>query len=188
MDGMGTQYKSNYVGDGTLDRIAARALETYYVAMHMATSGSGADMSWGKHLDPTKLQNVPRSFGWGGRIDQTAPLRSYGYGLTEAPRGALGHWIRIGKKTGANNWKKFKGKTFIYQVITPTAWNVSPLDHNNVHGPIEESILGTPVQDNAEPIEITRVVHSFDPCIACTVHVTNAKGKKVAKCRLESTA
>jgi hydrogenase large subunit len=186
MDGMGTQYKSNYVGDGTLDRIAARALETYYVAMHMATSGAAT--SWGAQLDDTQPQNVTQSFAWGGVTDKTGPLKSYGYGLTEAPRGALGHWIRIGKKRNAPNWTKFKGKVFIYQVITPTAWNVSPMDHNSVHGPIEESIMGTPVQDNAEPIEITRVVHSFDPCIACTVHVTNAKGKKVAKCRLESTA
>jgi Ni,Fe-hydrogenase I large subunit len=175
-----TGYKSNYCGDATLDRIAARALETLYLARHLTT--------WLGMLDPTKPQNVTQQFAWGGVTDKTAPLKSYGAGLTEAPRGALGHWIRIGKKRNKPNWTKFKGKTFIYQVITPTAWNVSPMDHNGTHGPIEESIMGTPIQDHNEPIEINRIVHSFDPCIACTVHVSNAKGEKVAKCVLESTA
>jgi Ni,Fe-hydrogenase I large subunit len=184
-------FASNFVGDGTLDRIAARALETYYVATHMDY--------WFNSLNPAAAQNKTLNFDWGGSTDQTAPKKGYGAGLTEAPRGALGHWIKIGK----GKVKKFKGKVKNYQIITPTAWNVNPIDTggatekrspgnldtaigtNNEHGPIEESIMGAPVLNDAEPIEILRIVHSFDPCIACTVHVINTKGKKVAKVKVE---
>jgi hydrogenase large subunit len=91
----------------------------------------------------------------------------------------LGHWVKIGKGT------KLKGKVSRYQVITPTAWNVSPLDNLGAHGPIEEAIMNTPVINDAEPLEILRVIHSFDPCIACTVHTINAKGEEASRTVLE---
>jgi hydrogenase large subunit len=81
-------------------------------------------------------------------------------GLTEAPRGALGHWCRISN-----------GKIASYQIITPTCWNASPRDTAGQRGPLELSLIGTPVQNLQEPIEVMRVVHSFDPCLACAVHV-----------------
>jgi len=94
------------------------------------------------------------------------PTTGEGVGLTEAPRGALGHWVKI-----AN------GLISQYQVITPTCWNASPRDDKNVTGPIEQALIGTPVQNPDQPIEVLRVIHSFDPCLSCAVHVMRP-GKK----------
>lgn len=88
------------------------------------------------------------------------PKSASGIGLTEAPRGALGHWINIQNS-----------KIDSYQVITPTNWNASPIDDLGQLGPIEQALVGTPVADETQPIEILRVVHSFDPCLACSVHM-----------------
>jgi len=88
------------------------------------------------------------------------PVSASGIGLTEAPRGALGHWINIQNS-----------KIDRYQVITPTNWNASPMDDFGQLGPIEQALIGTPVADETQPIEILRVVHSFDPCLACSVHM-----------------
>ena len=90
-------------------------------------------------------------------------------GLTEAPRGALGHWVTLSL-----------GKIKNYQVITPTCWNASPRDNVGLPGPIEKALVGTPVLNIEEPIEVLRVIHSFDPCLACAVHVARpAEGKKI---------
>ncbi len=88
------------------------------------------------------------------------PSSGTGIGLTEAPRGALGHWVNIGG-----------GMTARYQIITPTCWNASPQDANGIHGPIEQALIGTPVSDISAPVEVVRVIHSFDPCLSCAVHV-----------------
>jgi hydrogenase large subunit len=90
----------------------------------------------------------------------TVPSSGTGVGVTEAPRGALGHWIKIQS-----------GKTANYQIVTPTCWNASPRDDKGKRGPIEEALIGTPVTNTAEPIEVVRVIHSFDPCLSCAVHV-----------------
>ncbi len=82
-----------------------------------------------------------------------------GYGLIEASRGALGHWIRIEA-----------GRIAHYQVITPTAWNGSPRDEEDRRGPWEEALVGIPVKDPENPVEIGHIVRSFDPCLVCTVH------------------
>ncbi|MCK7478699.1 MAG: nickel-dependent hydrogenase large subunit [Candidatus Moduliflexus flocculans] len=94
----------------------------------------------------------------------TTPTQGAGVGLTEAPRGALGHWLQI-----AN------GKISRYQIITPTCWNASPGDDLGKAGPLEQALVGTPVQDPAQPIEVLRVIHSFDPCLSCAVHVLEPK-------------
>jgi hydrogenase large subunit len=110
---------------------------------------------------------------WLGQLDLREPFyhkppetprSATGYGLTEAGRGALGHWIRIEN-----------GKIANYQVITPTAWNVSPKDSLGQHGPIEQAVIGTPVPDESNPVEVQHVIRSFDPCIACTVHLVRGK-------------
>ena len=90
--------------------------------------------------------------------------------VTRAPtRGALGHWLRV-----AN------GKIANYQVVTPTCWNASPRDASGNRGPIEEALIGTPVHDITQPIEVLRVIHSFDPCLSCAVHVMRpAEGAKI---------
>ncbi len=82
-----------------------------------------------------------------------------GFGLVQAARGALGHWVRISE-----------GVIEHYQIITPTAWNASPRDTRGVRGPIEEALIGTPVRDAENPVELGQVVRSFDPCLVCTVH------------------
>lgn len=110
---------------------------------------------------------------WLGQLDLREPFyrkppevphRATGFGLTEAGRGALGHWIRIEG-----------GKIANYQVITPTAWNVSPKDYLGQHGPIEQAVIGTPVPDESNPVEVQHVIRSFDPCLACTVHLIRGK-------------
>jgi Ni,Fe-hydrogenase I large subunit len=82
-----------------------------------------------------------------------------GFGLVEAPRGFLGHWIKIKN-----------AKIERYQIITPSAWNASPRDSSGVRGPWEEALVGTEVKDPANPVEIDHVIRSFDPCLVCTVH------------------
>ena len=82
-----------------------------------------------------------------------------GWGLVEATRGALGHWVKVAD-----------GEIAHYQIITPTAWNGSPRDSEGVRGPWEEALVGTPVKDPENPVELGHVVRSFDPCLVCTVH------------------
>ncbi len=94
------------------------------------------------------------------------PDAGTGVGLTEAPRGALGHWVRIDG-----------GNISHYQIITPTCWNASPRDGLGEMGPMEKALLGTPVRDSSQPIEVLRVIHSFDPCLSCAVHVMSPKGE-----------
>jgi Ni,Fe-hydrogenase I large subunit len=91
--------------------------------------------------------------------DYAKRVTSQGYGLVSAPRGALGHWLKIQNGVVAN-----------YQVITPTAWNASPKDAQGVRGPWEEAMMGTVLQDVRQPLEVEHIVRSFDPCLVCTVH------------------
>ena len=82
-----------------------------------------------------------------------------GMGLVEAPRGTLGHWVRVSE-----------GKIQNYQIITPTCWNLSPRDSNGRPGPLEEALVGAPVPDADRPLTLSYIVKSFDPCLYCTVH------------------
>jgi hydrogenase large subunit len=104
-----------------------------------------------------------------GRIDQPfyTPVSGIragkGFGLLQAARGLLGHWVEIDD-----------GKIVRYQIITPTAWNGSPRDSDGVRGPWEEALIGTTIADIDNPVEAGHVVRSFDPCLVCTVHVVGA--------------
>lgn len=94
-----------------------------------------------------------------------------GFGLIEATRGALGHWVQIEHGTIKH-----------YQIITPTAWNASPRDSDGIRGPMEEALVGTPVRDISNPVELGHVVRSFDPCLVCTVHTIHhgqTAGRKI---------
>lgn len=94
-----------------------------------------------------------------------------GFGSTEAARGALSDWIVVKD-----------GKIENYQVVTPTAWNIGPRDGQSVHGPMEQAIIGTPVADMTDPVEIGHVARSFDSCLVCTVHAYDRKtGKQLAR-------
>ena len=134
-------------------------------------------------LEAQKIANA--MLGWLDQITEgaseytavTAPFSKAGEGLTEAPRGALGHWLT----TAASTALAPNGQTAIgsYQVITPTCWNASPKDTSGVRGPLETALIGTPVSVAAQPVEVLRVVHSFDPCMSCAVHVMRPDGKPV---------
>jgi hydrogenase large subunit len=129
-------------GISAMDRHEARALEASKIAHAM-----------GDWLSQINLAQP--SF-----TSHALPGNAAGIGLTEAARGALGHWI----KTDSS------GKVTLYQIVTPTCWNFSPRDDAGTPGPLEKSLEGTPVKDGAQPIEVTRVVHSYDPCLSCAVH------------------
>jgi hydrogenase large subunit len=129
-------------GISVLDRLAARAMETKKIADAM--------VGWLTELTPDGPSYTYKA----------TPVSASGFGLTEAPRGALGHWTNI-----ANS------KISRYQVVTPTAWNASPRDGLDQPGPMEQALIGTPIADPSKPIEVLRIVHSFDPCLACSVHM-----------------
>ncbi len=95
---------------------------------------------------------------------RTVPDAATSEGITEAPRGALGHWLRV-----------TQGKIGKYQIVTPTCWNLSPQDDAGQRGPLEQALLGIPVANVDQPIEVLRVVHSFDPCLDCATHVMRAQ-------------
>jgi len=94
------------------------------------------------------------------------PENGEGFGLVQAPRGALGHWVKVKNS-----------KIDSYQIITPTAWNGSPRDSKNVRGPWEEALVGTRIKDKDNPVEVEHVIRSFDPCLVCTVHVIDVRKK-----------
>ncbi|MBN8924786.1 MAG: cytochrome-c3 hydrogenase [Rhodanobacter sp. 68-29] len=97
-----------------------------------------------------------------------------GWGATEAARGALCHWIELKD-----------GKIKNYQIIAPTTWNVGPRDAEGARGPIEEALVGTPIADPTDPVEVGHVARSFDSCLVCTVHAHDAKsGKELARFRI----
>ena len=91
-------------------------------------------------------------------------IEGRGFGMTEAARGALGHWVQIGD-----------GLIEHYQIITPTAWNASPRDSDGTRGPAEEALISTVIRDISNPVELGHVVRSFDACLVCTVHTVNCR-------------
>lgn len=125
-----------------LGRHASRAIESKLIAKDLH--------EW---IEELEVDGKPRN-------DYSIPDTGEGEGLVEAPRGALGHWIVVKDKKIAN-----------YQCIVPTTWFCGPRDDKGGRGPVEDALIGTPVADMNNPIEAARVVRSFDPCIACAVHV-----------------
>lgn len=106
-------------------------------------------------------------------IGYEMPEESGGIGITEAARGALGHWIRIKDK-----------RIELYQCVVPTTWNASPRDGHGEPGPIEQALTGIKVEDERVPVEIGRVVRSFDPCLACAVHLLSPKGTELRRVQI----
>ena len=140
----------------TLGRTAARGIETLAIANKMASM----------------LEDFKDNIRSDKQIveDLEVPQESRGVGFVEAPRGGLSHWIRIEK-----------GRVGNFQLVVPTTWNLGPRDANNVLGPCEEALMGTPIADPKRPVEILRTVHAFDPCIACAVHVIDGETNEVRK-------
>jgi hydrogenase large subunit len=102
------------------------------------------------------------------------PKDAEGVGLAEAPRGALAHYIKI-----------HEGRIENYQLVVPTTWNGSPRDSNQRRSAFEESLIGTPVANIEQPLEILRTVHSFDPCLACAVHLYDPQGRHLNQVSFE---
>ncbi|BCS35501.1 hydrogenase 2 large subunit [Luteitalea sp. TBR-22] len=144
----------------TLGRTAARGLETRLVA-GWALEFYGQLLANIKAGD-TRTANTER---WD---PATWPAEAKGVGLTEAPRGALAHWIVI-KDAKIDN----------YQLVVPSTWNASPRDANGQLSAYESALIGTPVANAEQPVEVLRTVHSFDPCLACAVHLHDEHGSHV---------
>ena len=149
----------------TLGRTAARGLEAQWAAdkMRYFMDKMMANIKAGD----SSTTNVER---WD---PETWPAEVKGVGFSEAPRGALGHWIRIKETRIAN-----------YQCVVPTTWNGSPRDSQGNIGAFEASLLNTRVERPEEPVEILRTLHSFDPCLACSTHVMSEEGQELAQVKV----
>jgi Ni,Fe-hydrogenase I large subunit len=146
----------------TLGRIAARALETQLLANHV--------VGWIEELRE-RMNSGDFRIHNGDKWDPNSwPTTARGYGLFEAPRGSLGHWVEIENQVIKN-----------YQCVVPTTWNAGPRDAKGQRGPYEIALRGTPIKDPERPLELLRTVHSFDPCLACSVHVVDGRGRTYAR-------
>ena len=146
----------------TLGRTAARGIETQLVA------------NWTMEFYDTLINNIKNGDERMANTDRwepsSWPAEAKGVGFMEAPRGALAHWIKIKD-----------GKTENYQQVVPTTWNASPRDPKGGLSPYESTLIGTPVADPELPLEIIRTIHSFDPCLACAVHLYDEHGNHISK-------
>jgi hydrogenase large subunit len=145
----------------TLGRTAARGLECSWTAhkMREVFDGMMANLKAGDVATANMEKFDP----------VTWPSEARGVGYGEAPRGSLGHWVDITDTKIAN-----------YQAIVPTTWNASPRDAAGNIGAYEAALLGTPMADPEQPLEILRTIHSFDPCLACASHVMSHDGRELA--------
>ena len=149
----------------TLGRTAARTLETKIVADNMQT--------WYDNLIGNIKSGDTRTFNEVLWEPSTWPKQCQGVGFTEAPRGGLAHWIVIEDEKIAN-----------YQAVVPSTWNAGPRDAKGQAGPYEAALAGHHLYDPKQPVEILRTIHSFDPCIACAVHVTDPDGEELVDIRI----
>jgi quinone-reactive Ni/Fe-hydrogenase large subunit len=145
----------------TLGRTAARAIETKLVAEQIE--------GWINELAANIKKGDTRT--WTRCDVPSKPAQ--GRGMMEPPRGALGHWIRIEKGVIAN-----------YQAVVPSTWNCSPRDKKGARGPYEESLIGTRLAKADQPLEILRTIHSFDPCMACAVHIIDTDTNEIRQFRV----
>lgn len=149
----------------TLGRHAARALECRWAAQKMVQYVD--DLTANIRAGDECAANMEK---W---EPSTWPKEARGVGFCEAPRGALGHWCVI-KDTRIANW----------QAIVPTTWNASPRSPSGELGAFEQSLIGTPVAVEDQPLEIIRTIHSFDPCLACATHLLSPKGEELCSVKV----
>ena len=150
----------------TLGRTAARTLETKVIADNMQT--------WYDNLIANIKAGDTRTFNEVLWEPSSWPKQCQGVGFTEAPRGGLAHWIVIEDEKIAN-----------YQAVVPSTWNAGPRDAEGQPGPYEAALAGHYLHDPKQPIEILRTIHSFDPCIACAVHVTDPNGEEIVNIKIK---
>lgn len=170
-----TKYVTNFLTRGnlpvsvlfsTVGRTAARAIETELMSDVM--------VEWIDELTANVLSGDKST--WTEFDFDAVSVSAKGRGMAEAPRGALGHWVRVEN-----------GKVANYQAIVPSTWNAAPRDYKNRMGAYEASLIGTKVANPEQPLEIIRTIHSFDPCIACAVHVVDTKGKELAVYKVDTS-
>ena len=149
----------------TLGRTAARTLETKIFADAM--------LGWYNQLVDNIRNGDLKTFNATLWEPSSWPRQCKGVGYTEAPRGALAHWIVIKD-----------GKIDNYQAVVPSTWNAGPRDARGQTGPYEAALKGHKLHDPKQPIEILRTIHSFDPCIACAVHVTDPEGEELVRVKV----
>jgi [NiFe] hydrogenase large subunit/hydrogenase large subunit len=147
----------------TLGRTAARAIDCLVLAQK--------NESWLNELADNMGRGILDVHNGDKWDPSTWPKEEVmGFGWHEAPRGALGHWIRIKD-----------GKISNFQAVVPSTWNAGPRDPMGQRGPYEEALIGTPIADPKKPVEILRTIHSFDPCLACAVHVLDGNGSEIIR-------
>ena len=149
----------------TLGRTAARGIETLLLAQKNET--------WLDQLADNMGRGILEVHNGEKWDPSTWPKEAAGFGYHEAPRGALGHWIRIENGAIAN-----------FQAVVPSTWNAGPRDPLGQMGPYEAALIGTPIANPEQPLEILRTIHSFDPCLACAVHVLDGSGSEIVKVKV----
>jgi len=149
----------------TIGRTAGRAIETELMVDVM--------FDWVDELMANTLAGDLST--WTDFDFDKVSVKTKGMGLAEAPRGSLGHWLRIEDGLVTN-----------YQAVVPSTWNAGPRDYKGRMGAYEASLIGTKVADPEQPLEIIRTIHSFDPCIACAVHVVDTKGKELGVYKIDT--
>ena len=149
----------------TLGRTAARTLETKVIGDAMQT--------WYDNLVTNIKAGDTQTFNSALWDPSSWPSEARGVGYMEAPRGGLAHWIVIKN-----------GKIDNYQAVVPSTWNAGPRDAQGQPGPYEAALVGHTLHDPKQPIEILRTIHSFDPCIACAVHITDPDGEELMKVKV----
>jgi hydrogenase large subunit len=150
-----------------LGRTLARALETRRAARML------------KRLYEELVANIKAGDTQTANMDKWDPStwpagELKGVGTYGAPRGALAHWVKVNDRKISN-----------YQAVVATTWNGSPKDATGQHGPMEAALIGLPIQDPQQPLEILRVIHSFDPCLACSTHLLDLRGSEIAQVRVQ---
>jgi [NiFe] hydrogenase large subunit/hydrogenase large subunit len=150
----------------TLGRVAARGVETLVLAEKLE--------GWLDELADNMGRGELRIHDNSKWSPESWPKDCTGAGFHEAPRGALGHWVHI-----------VDGEIANYQCVVPSTWNAGPRDSTGQPGPYEQALVGNPVADPEQPLEILRTIHSFDPCMACGVHVLDPHGREVVKVRVQ---
>ncbi|MBK8637612.1 MAG: nickel-dependent hydrogenase large subunit [Chromatiaceae bacterium] len=171
--------------NSTLGRIFSRMLETKIVADQMAgrpadtTAGTQAYAGWyqlyynnrtGPYWNPETFKRLENPVAW--------PTNPVGFGFTEAPRGALGHWIKIDPATSMIEK---------YECVVASQWNAGPRDVGGTPGPYEEALMGQVLADLNRPLEVLRTIHSFDPCIGCAVHILDPDGEPLTRVEVNHT-
>jgi len=150
----------------TLGRTAARGLDAALAMIWLKEF-------FGQLMDRVKI-NETSTFNGERWEPKSWPTDAEGVGLVEAPRGSLAHWIKI-----------HDAKIDNYQLVVPTTWNGSPRDAKGQRSSFEASLIGTPVAKIDEPVEIIRTIHSFDPCLACAVHLYDPQGRHISQVSFE---